>query len=198
MDWHDDVGGECDFLEGELKRLNQKDESEVALFCWAGLRSLNDGHIGPAVWLNAIGNIYAVTKQRAVPADWDRACRDRYGREHQVRYLKRPRDFPSAWQGEESPNGLIWDIDLDYFTQAKPVPDQRYRPKLSDHRIAALLDPHQGWVREVLCNLECVTIALEPEYTGGLTTSLHLFRQWEKALFANPLFTKRCSWKSLF
>ena len=33
MDWHDDCGGECDYSEGELKRLNQQDEQEVALFC---------------------------------------------------------------------------------------------------------------------------------------------------------------------
>ena len=63
-DWHDDCGGECDHIESELKRLDQSNEQEVAFFCWAGLRPINDGHIAPAIWLNALGNVYILQKQR--------------------------------------------------------------------------------------------------------------------------------------
>ncbi|HEY4262489.1 MAG TPA: hypothetical protein VGM98_20170 [Schlesneria sp.] len=48
-DWHDDVGGECDFIEKELIQLNQADQQEVAFFCWAGLRQINDGHCASAL-----------------------------------------------------------------------------------------------------------------------------------------------------
>ncbi|MBE3046905.1 hypothetical protein IMZ48_31125 [Candidatus Bathyarchaeota archaeon] len=48
MDWHDDIGGECDMIEAEIRRLNQSNEAEVGLFSWAGLRSINDGHVFPA------------------------------------------------------------------------------------------------------------------------------------------------------
>ena len=197
LDWHDDVGGDCDFIEDELGRLNLRDENEVGFFCWAGLRSLNDGHIAPAMWLNAVGNVYAVTKQRHDHEDCNFTLTDRHGRTHTITYLRYPHEFVHPWKQSERGNGLLWDIDLDYFTQAKEVPDQRYTPLLSDKAIAKALNPSHSWMQEVLANLRGITIALEPEYTGGLSNSLHLFEQWEKALFEVPLFKEDCSWKTV-
>jgi len=198
LDWHDDVGAPCDFIESELKRLNQRDENEVGFFCWAGLRSLNDGHIAPAMWLNAIGNVYAVTKQWDEPEENDCILTDRYGQEHAVTYLRSPEEFVDLWRESDRGDGLMWDIDLDYFTEADRASGQRCTPMLPDEEIAKALDPSQEWVREVLTNLRGVTIALEPEYTGGLSNSLHLFQQWEKAFFDVPLFDKQCEWKMFF
>lgn len=197
MDWHDDVGGECDFIESELRRLNQRDENEVGFFCWAGLRSLDDGHIAPAMWLNAVGNVYVVAKQHDNPETQNTAFTDRYGREHAVFYFAKPDEFVECWNETSSDEGLIWDLDLDYFTDAEEVPDQRYTPMLSDEDIAELLDPEQDWVQAVLANLRGITVALEPKYTGGLSRSCHLFKQWEKAFFQIPLFDKRAAWKPI-
>jgi len=196
LDWHNDVGGECDFTPSDLARLNQRDETEVGLFCWAGLRSLNDGHIAPAMWLNAIGNTYVVCKEPEDFEDCNRVFSDRYGREHTITYLRSPADFCNLWRRSDQGDGLLWDIDLDYFTEAEEVPDQMYTPMLSDRAIAEALDLQQEWLQILTANLRGITIALEPEYTGGLTNSLHLFRQWEKAFFEPPLFDKNCAWKS--
>ena len=97
MDWHDDCGAECDYDEGELKRLDQHNEQEVALFCWAGLRPLNDGHIAPAVWLNALGNVYIIQKQKNEYDCEDETCvvKDRYGNDHRIYYLRRQRSCPT-------------------------------------------------------------------------------------------------------
>jgi hypothetical protein len=198
MDWHNDVGGKCDIIESEMTRLDQGNDAEVGFFCWAGLRSLNDGNVFPAVWLNAIGDVYAIIKQRDAGACRSYAVKDRYGKQHNIRFCKRPEQFLEARRKHGEPRGLIWDIDLDFFTQAKIVPDQRYTPPLSDKAIARLLDPRQEWVREVLWNLEGITIALEPTYTGGLSTSLRLFQQWERVFFSKPIFDRHCSWKPLF
>ena len=195
MDWHDDIGGNCDFIEDELRRLDQTDETEVGFFCWAGLRSLDDGHVAPAMWLNAVGDAYAVTKQRR--EERSRTITDRYGREHCVYYLRRPAAFPAIWERRTQGNGLLWDIDMDYFTRSKPIPDQPYTLMLSDADIAKELGASQEWLHRVLENLRGITIALEPKYTGGLTKSLHLFRQWEKACFAVPLFEEDCTWKRI-
>jgi hypothetical protein len=62
-DWHDDCGCPEDIIEKQLRSLDQKDEQEIAIYAWAGLRPLNDGHIFPAAWLNAIANVYIVQKQ---------------------------------------------------------------------------------------------------------------------------------------
>src|SRR5580700_2688388 len=87
-DWHDDCGGECDFNENQLRRLNQESDQELALFCWAGLRSLNDGHIAPAVWLNSLGNVYIVQKQHRHCSSQDRVMKDRYGKPHHIFYFR--------------------------------------------------------------------------------------------------------------
>jgi hypothetical protein len=198
LDWHDDVGGQCDFIEDELRRLNELDENEIGFFCWAGLRSINDGHIAPAMWLNAIGNVYAVIKQSDQPENSNRTLTDRYGQKHTISYLHSPEEFVGLWEENDRGNGLLWDIDLDYFTGVEEVSDQQYTPLLSDKEIAKTLDLSQVWPRKVLENLRGITIALEPEFTGGLSNSLHLFRQWEKALFDVPLFDKHCAWKPVF
>ena len=196
MDWHDDVGGECDMKEAELRRLDQSNEAEVGLYCWTGLRALNDGHVFPAVWLNAVGDVYAIIKQRDCDTD-DQVVSDRYGIEHRIRYFHSPTAFLRARRERENAPGLIWDIDLDYFTRTKEVPDQRYTPPMTDSAIARLLDTNKEWVQEILWNLEAITIALEPKYTGGLSHSLHLLQRWEEALLTRPLFDKDCWWRPI-
>ncbi len=195
MDWHDDCGGECDYIESELKRLNQRDEQEVALFCWAGLRPLNDGHIAPAIWLNALGNVYIIQKQRDDCEDESRVFKDRYGNPHDIYYFRSPEELPDTYYETNSQTGVIWDIDLDYLTEEEPVPDQQYTPMLSRQSIEAILSPKKEWMRIILDDLMAITVALEPTYTGGLSRSLELYRLWENVLFDAPLFSKECCWK---
>ncbi|MCX5674495.1 MAG: hypothetical protein NTX87_05760 [Planctomycetota bacterium] len=196
LDWHNDIGGECDIIQDELRRLDQRNEAEVGLFCWAGLRSLNDGHVFPAVWLNAIGDVYAIVKQREWGQDREEVA-DRYGKKHKIFYCRNPAKFLKERSKKDCSPGLIWDIDLDFFTRFSKVAERGCCPALSDDKIARFWDPEQEWVREILWNLEAITIALEPEYTGGLSKSLHILGQWEKAFFAKPLFEKHCSWRPL-
>ena len=196
MDWHDDYDGGSGYIERELKRLNQKNEKEVALFCWAGLQPLNDGQIGPAIWLNALGNVYIILKQ-------DKIChtqqpvvhKDRYGKDHHVYYFRSAKDLPNTFYETNSGSGVIWDIDLDFFTEEKSVPDQSYTARLSNRQIKALLSPRKEWMQIILGDLKAITIALEPKYTGGLSHSLEIYRQWESVFFDAPLFDKNCCWK---
>ncbi len=194
-DWHDDVGGECDFIEAELSQLNQAENEEVALFCWAGLRQLNDGQIAPAMWLNALGNVYVIQKQRKDCRSQNRSLIDRFGNEHQVFYFRSLKDFPATFERTNSRTGVIWDIDLDYFTRGRSVPDQCYTPALSGDTITAMLQSDRPWLPLILRDLKAVTIALEPKYTGGLSVSLELYRTWESALFSAPLFSSKCRWR---
>lgn len=194
-DWHDDVGGECDFIEEELVQLNQADKEEVALFCWAGLRQINDGQIAPALWLNALGNVYVIQKQKQDCLRQNRTFRDRFGHEHHVFFFRSLKDFPKTFEETNSGTGVIWDVDLDFFTKGKSVPDQPYTPPLSGDEVQAMLSPDTPWIPLILRDLKAITIALEPTYTGGLSVSLELYRHWESALFAAPLFNKNCRWR---
>lgn len=199
FDWHDDFGVPDDYDEEQLKQLNQSDEGEVALFAWAALRALNDGHIRPAAYLNAIGNVYIVLKQ-----DWDsgddrdEVVKDRYGKDHHVFFFPTPKKMVKTFHETHSHSGVIWDLDLDYLTEAEEVPDQWNTPLLSNRAIKAVLSPKSEWMQVILSDLRAITIALEPEYTGGLAQSLHLFRQWERSFFEASVFDKHCPWKDVF
>lgn len=194
-DWHDDCGADSDIVEDKLTMLDQADEQEVALYSWAGLCQLNDGQILPAVWLNALGNVYIIQKQKQDCKSQSRVFKDRYGQEHHIFYFRSLKHFPATFEETASGTGVIWDIDMDYFTQGRSVPDQRYTPPLSGEEVKAMLSPDTPWMPLILRDLKAITIALEPEYTGGLSHSLDLYRHWESALFAAPLFSKTCRWR---
>jgi len=196
-DWHDDVGGECDFDKKELADLNQANEEEVALFCWAGLQQINDGHIAPALWLNALGNVYVLQKQKDCE-DCQRESgpfEDRYGQVHNVWYFRSPKNLAKHFAKSNSKSGVIWDVDLDFFTKGEEVPDQCYTPPVSARTIRTLLNPQKLWMQQILGGLRAVTIALEPVYTGGLTQSLVLYKTWEECLFDAPVFSENCRWR---
>ena len=195
FDWHDDFGCDSDFIESDLETLNQNDKVEVALFCWAALRSLNDGHIRPAVWLNVLGNVYIVQKQWDDYDDRSETMTDRYGNNHRIYYASSLEDLAEVFEETNSSSGVVWDVDLDYFTDAEKVDDQCYTPMLNTRQIRSILSPRRKWMQQILRDLHGVTIALEPDYTGGLSRSLELFQRWESSLFESPLFSKECCWK---
>ena len=68
-------------------------------------------------------------------------------------------------------------------------------PPMASKDITAVMSPDNPWISLILRDLKAVTIALEPKYTGGLSVSLDLYRQWESALFAVPLFNEKCRWR---
>jgi hypothetical protein len=198
-DWHDDCGTDSDVDEAKLVTLNQADEQEVALFCWAGLHENNDGHILPAVWLNALGNVYIIQKQKQDCKSESMRFKDRYGHEHHVFYFRSLNHFSKAFEKTNSRTGIIWDIDLDYFTHGRSVSDQLFTPTMSGDKVTAMLTPDKPWMPLILGELRAITIALEPKYTGGLSSSLELYLNWESALFTAPVFSKKCRWrKGLF
>jgi hypothetical protein len=195
FDWHDDSGTPDDYDETQLKQLNQADENEVALFAWAGLSPINDGHIRPAVWLNAIGNVYIVTNDGWDDDERDEMIRDRFGKDHGMFFCRTPREFAKVFGRTTTGAGVVWDLDLDYLTCPVPVPDQQYTHILSNRQIKSRISPRSPWMQLILENLQGVTVALEPEYTGGLSQSLHLIRQWERTFFTASVFEKHCSWR---
>lgn len=194
-DWHDDCGGPVDVIEKQLLNLDQDNDQEIALYAWAGLTPINDGHIYPAAWLNAIGNVYIIQKQRRDCRRENRIAADRYGNEHHVFFFRSLKNFARTFERTNTGAGVIWDIDLDYFTQGRTVADQCCTPPLSGDEIRAMLSPDTAWMSPILRDLKGITIALEPQYTGGMSVSLELYRHWESALFTAPLGGKRCRWR---
>lgn len=130
LDTHNDFGGACDFSDvNELLHLNQDNLNEIALFTWGGLRSLNDGHIYPAVMLNLVGNVFLLTRSTKTKTDCQRKSQiivDLYGNEHRIEYVRSLKEFEKIYIDLQSfcvhpfypydrETRFYFDIDLDYF-----------------------------------------------------------------------------------
>lgn len=194
-DWHNDCGADADVVIPELEALNQDDQQAVGLYSWAGLSQLNDGHIRPAVWLNAVSNVYVIQKQIRDYSRSNNTFTDRYGHLHRIYYFRSLTHFSEEFERTRTGGGVIWDIDLDYFTRSRPVPDQRYSPMWPAERIAMTLSLGNPWMPLILQDLKSITIAFEPVYTGGFVNSLELYRTWESTLFSAPLTSSSCRWR---
>jgi hypothetical protein len=106
----------------DLDNLNIRNRTELGLFAWLRLRSLNDGHILPALYLNFFSDVYVLLNDREDSAAFKTARteqqqRDGNGRIHTVKFYQNsekllydlPPDCP-----------VFLDIDLDYFAVDNP------------------------------------------------------------------------------
>ena len=199
IDWHDDVGGDCDFIPAELEQLNPVDENELSLFCWARLRSLNDGHIAPAQYLNAIGDVYVILKQRKEERETHevyrrRTQKDRYGNVHHVHYYDTIEEFLRE-HGTDRVHPLVLDLDLDYFTTPDESGELGSEKLVSDRAIEKVMSPAGPLMQWVFSRLAGFTIALEPHCCGGIRNCMHILDVVSDTLFDPPLLTSKMQWR---
>ena len=161
-----------------LNRLNPADPNELCVFCWAGLRNLNDGHVAPALYLNAFRDVHAIIKQNWDPGtrarDRDSKTGDRDGAPHAIHYHRSTSACLRAVQGDGGSRPIVLDLDLDYFTRAHPSAERHRQIRLPDASIRQTLDPAFPFMAELLPRLSGMTIALEPGYCGGILNSLRI------------------------
>lgn len=190
IDWHQDLGFPDKEEQLCLSQLDLTDDSEVALFAWSQLHPHNDGHILAAAYLGLIGDVYVLCRQDE-PEEFSfegRAGTSEVKVYHDVDYfLAAVAELPA----------IILDIDLDYFTRS-PDPCgggenvSLVPPGEMDH----LLDPHHGAISPLLPNLVGMTIAIEPEFCGGLSKAHQIFRKLNQTLFGGTLLSEGARWRS--
>jgi hypothetical protein len=197
IDWHDDVGGDCDFTPHQIRQLDPRDVNELSLFCWAGLRSLNDGQIAPAQYLNAIGDVYVILKQfkeEKKTKDRHRTQLDKNGRAHQIYYYDTPDDFLRA-HATDPAHPLILDLDLDYFTSEANSGEHGDQKRVSDREIKKVVSLDRPLMRWILPRLDGFTIALEPKYCGGVGNCAHILNVVSSTLCDPPLLSAGMKWQ---
>lgn len=114
LDWHQDLAQPCELECDWLRELEMTDYQQVAFFCWEKLHCSNDGHILAAAYLNLIGDIHVVQKQRdEQPEEFV----DFEGRKHIVRCYDSTATLIEAISSQEH-KSVIFDIDLDFFTES--------------------------------------------------------------------------------
>lgn len=207
LDWHQDLvyptHGEKEWLN-ELDLSNNKD---VALYSWANLRSLNDTHILSAAYLNIIGDVYVHCRQGSFESDWeDEYIKDRYGNIHTIKKFKKYKDLENSLFSSEETN-IYFDIDLDFFTLNNPLQpggESGNYTYLSEKTIKEMLSYNNSLMNWIFQRLQGITIANEPEHTGGLLKSNRLLKVINNIWFEPSLFTsypgkwdKETQWKHL-
>ena len=95
IDAHDDTGVPSEVTPNDLNNLNIHNRTELALFAWLKLRSLNDGHILPALYLNFFSDVYILLSDRKDSHDIKKSCpalqqEDRNGHIHKIKFYQEP------------------------------------------------------------------------------------------------------------
>lgn len=212
VDWHDDVGCEADCVFDELRllvdrlevdnmddpvcledaaRRRQTSENNVAGYSFLGLRSLNDGHIYPAQYLNALGNVYVLYKQ-----GHDQRVRmtDQFGHQHETHYFTKPSDLVKKL--DKSPRPTYFDLDVDYFFKESRGKIQDAEVMVPEEEIRRLLDLQEGLPAHILSRpLRGMTIALEPTYCGGLKRCFRAMSVICETLFEGSLLGHKVDWR---
>jgi len=201
IDAHDDTGVPSEVIPDDLDNLNVHNRKELGLFSWLRLRSLNDGHILPALYLNFFSDVYVLLNDREDSAAFktsptEQKQIDRDDNIHTVKFYQNqesllcdlPKDCP-----------VFLDLDLDYFavenTEAESVLGSENL--IPDSEIRSFLSTDGPLLGSVSDRIVGMTIALEPRYCGGLVNSLHVLDILNHELFDGTLCRNSCKWKKV-
>ena len=199
IDSHDDTGVPSEVIPEDLDNLDIRNRIELGLFAWLRLRSLNDGHILPALYLNFFSDVYVLLNNNEDAREFgfshtELQQKDRSGGMHKVKFYQHSehllRDLPP-----DTP--VFLDIDLDFFAVDNPEAGAVLGSDLirSDAEIRSTLSINGPLIGPLLNRIVGLTIALEPYYCGGLINSLHALDILNRELFDGTLCTHSCKWK---
>ncbi len=199
LDSHDDVGVPDEVVPDDLDNLRIRDRIELGLFCWLRLRSLNDGHIRPALYLNFFSDVYILlnedkeTSERCAAGSIEHQ-KDREGLMHSIRFY---RDRNRLLRDLPPDTPIFLDIDLDFFATENPMAGSRHGSEQlkEDAEIASILSLKGSFMGQLLDSIVGLTIALEPKYCGGLRNSLHVLEILNHEFFKDTLCTDSCKWR---
>lgn len=197
IDAHDDAGVPNEVIPDDLDKLNVHNKTELGLFAWLRLRSLNDGHILPALYLNFFSDAYVLMNDREDSAAFktnrtEQKQKDRNHNTHTVKFYKDPesllRELPTH-------GSVFLDIDLDYFAIENTDAVLGSENLVPDSEIRSFLSTNGTLFGTISNKIVGMTIALEPKYCGGLVNSLHVLNILNSELFDGTLCTNQCKWK---
>lgn len=197
VDWHNDVGGPADFFPEIINKLDCSNTTELTIFSWCGLRQLNDGHIAPAIFLNAINDVYVILKQEHHQNE-TYLLEDKFGNQHKVHYYDTAEEFIDKHE-QDTDHPLLLDLDLDYFTEQKDRENPTYRDikLVSDQEIRNLMNNNSRFMQWAFKRMCGMTIALEPKYCGGIHNCLRILDIVGSCLFEPSLLHDEGRWKHL-
>lgn len=173
-------------------RRRRTSENNVAAYSFLGLRPLNDGHIFPAQYLNAIRNVYVLYKQRGRQS---RKMTDQFGNNHETHYVNKPADLLQRLS-QSAPHPTYFDLDVDYFFRQGRGHVHGAEVMVPEEEVRSLLDMRGDVMTQIVARpLRGVTIALEPTYCGGLNGCARALSVICDTLFDGSLLGDKVDWR---
>lgn len=209
LDWRQDLAWPTKEQREWLDGLDMNSNTGVSVFAWSSLSDFNDEQIMAAAYLNLIGDVYVHCRQSINKAIETKKFTDRFGNVHTIRVFNTFERMETYLLKQQISN-VYFDIDLDYFVLNNPYSiggKKRRVTKFSylpDVTIKNLLNRERPLINWIFQRLRGLTIAIEPEHTGGLMRSLKYLGMIDKLYFKPSLLTNcgsnwegRCRWKHL-
>jgi len=193
LDYHDDVGADSDCEASVLESLDISNKTELTMFCWSYLRSLNDGHILPALYLDMFSDVYILNTEP--DTGQDRTYLDRNKNEHSIKYFNDERIIVAALETVTAP--IYLDIDLDFFTKYEDpsgvIGSSKMIPTEDIEYILRLKNPLMS---RIYPNLIGLTIATEVHHCGGYRNSMRILDILNNEFFSGSLMSDSAKWNS--
>ena len=192
FDWHQDLAYPDGDDKLELKQIDINNFGEISFYSWARLNPLNDNHILSAAYLDLINDIWVVCKQDN--GFKERELIDLNGKKHRIVLFKTVEEFYESIKKEEI-NSVFFDIDIDFFTiENSTSNDKEYYSYIETNEINKIFSIESDLIKWIFNRIEGITIALEPEHTGGIVKSIEFLKMLEDLWFTNSLGTQNCNW----
>lgn len=193
MDWHQDLAP-VDTKE-ELKKLDLENTFELSFFAWARLNSLNDDHIKSAMYCNIIGDAYVICKQGMHIDQADEVIDDMFGNKHIIKKFNNTQDA-YEYLKDASVERVYFDIDLDYFTiENQSTNCVKKVTYIRESEMSEIINPNSDFMYWIFQRMKGFTIALEPDFVGGFTKAMRLYRIIERSLFTGSVLRNETTWR---
>jgi hypothetical protein len=191
LDWHEDLAAPDEQERAELIALDSTSPKDVGHFCWEGLNPLNDGHVLAAAFLGLLSDVYVVRKQ-------EDECVDNFvgnsGEKHGIHCYRTIAELCAALK-QRRYDDAYFDIDLDYFTESPSRHGGGDQVKIvSEEEIRTAIAPSGDLMQWLFPRLRGMTIAMEPEFCGGIINAGEILRVIDKNLFSPQLLSAKCGW----
>jgi len=195
FDWHQDLAYPNDNDKTELKEIDLNNFYEISFYSWARLNPLNDDHIVSAAYLDLINDIWIVCKQDN--GFDDKEIIDLNGKRHNI-FRFRTVDELYKRINKKNIKNVFFDIDVDFFTVENSTSnDKNYYSYIEDEDINRFFSIDSDLMQWIFNRIEGITIALEPEHTGGIIKSLEFLNTLENFWFTHSIGNQNCEWTEL-
>lgn len=196
-DWHQDLAYPDEYTKKQLSEINLSNLFEVSFYSSYKLNPLNDNHIMAAVYLDILNNVWVLCRQGTFQNDWeDEYIDDCNGKQHIIRKFKTEEALKTAITKAKI-ESVFFDIDLDYFTLTNNLDMTQRLKYMKDINVRNLMSYDNDLIKWIFKRTDGITIALEPEYTGGITKSLKYLSMIEKLWFDKSLGNWDVNWRHI-